>query len=372
MLIDSHKVAYLLGAFQYAYQHDLSEVIETILKCSKRGIGAITSEENSRQYEKLFVKDRTCARLLKMFTPGLERLALRSKNGQGELADQYVVSVGPQHGGGFVAKIEVNQYELTKTKKPLLVVTIPNENQKPWRICMPLVMVMKKFTLDTEKYSGYGHGISQGLGRLPLSYAGITKRNWLTRYAEHFSEAERGSKKRFHQHWLNAFYDSATLSYSELVVVNMSYDEIMEWEEQMVDMLFAEYRALNMIPGGRKGVLFLHEHRLLHDNKAPSLDDIDRATHEFLQSDIPSTNPLVRALWKDPDYAAKVICGGKNRLSIQQLTLIRQLALYDVDTELITAKVDARTKVQVQNVIDGKTYTRVKTPQSSAVKQRFN
>jgi hypothetical protein len=67
-------------------------------------------------------------------------------------------------------------------------------------------------------------------------------------------------------------------------------------------------------------------------------------------------------LWEDADYAAKVICGGKNRLSIQQLTLIRQMALHGMDAESITERVNARSKAQVVNALNGKTYTKVKTP----------
>jgi hypothetical protein len=361
MIIDPHKAAHLLGRFYMAYGHPVADIIDVLLSGSKRGVGAIASSEGAPSYTKHFVKNKQHTRLLKLFVSSMEKMALRSKQGRDELGVRYTVRVGPGETGGYIAKIEIDTDTKGQTFMPMVNLTVPNEEAKPWQISIPLVTIMKRFKLDIDKHSGYAHGLGYQEGVYPLTYAGITKRHWLTRYAEHFRDANRGSKKRFHQHWIRAFRDVSALSFSELCAVNMSYDEVMEWEEAMVDRLMSEGRALNMIPGGKKGIAFLHEHRLLNNDR-PSLSELDEALHRFSQSNKGTPNPLISALWQDADYAAKVICGGKNRLSVQQLARIRHMALHGVCPDAIAKQVDARSLAQVTNVINGKTYSKVNTP----------
>jgi len=134
----------------------------------------------------------------------------------------------------------------------------------------------------------------------------------------------------------------------------------MAWEETMVDRYMESDISLNMIPGGFKGMKFLHEHRLLNSDKA-TLAERDAAILEY-QKQHPRagiSNLLISELWKDDDYAAKIICGPEGRLSIQQVQEIRKLNEIGMPIEKIQEKVDALNIEQVQRVLSGKTYSRI-------------
>jgi hypothetical protein len=365
MYFDQQKAHTILGVFEHCYHAQTSAILETMLRSAKRGVGALTYGFGSANLEKHFVEDKKHARLLKELPRSLELLAGRSAYGDDTLRNGFIFSIGPSKKGGLIAKITVD--EETIHTQPRLELTVPNETEKPWIISIPIVMLMKKFTLDDSLHCGYSHGVSRAINEAPFAYAGITKRNWLTRASEHFREAEGGSKKKFHQHWFTTFKDASVLSFSELAVVNKSYDDIMDWEENIVELLMQEGRALNMIPGGKEGIKFLHEHRMLGGNKKPSLDDIDEAIRRFSVSRKSSPNPLIRALWDDPEYATKVICGGRGRLSLEQISKIRIMATHDVPTAEIAKHIKANNVKQVDNVVKKKTYTKVPTCASIAM-----
>jgi len=62
--------------------------------------------------------------------------------------------------------------------------------------------------------------------------------------------------------------------------------------------------------------------------------------------------------WKDDAWAVAQICGRDDRLSVEQVRAIRDLAI-DHSVETIAERIGARNKEQVQRVIDGETYSRV-------------
>ncbi len=68
--------------------------------------------------------------------------------------------------------------------------------------------------------------------------------------------------------------------------------------------------------------------------------------------------PWVSEKWKDDAWAVAQICGRDDRLSVEQVRAIRELARTH-PAETITERIGARNKDQVQRVIDGETYTRV-------------
>lgn len=238
-------------------------------------------------------------------------------------------------------------------------------NGTPWVITFPLQMIMKYYPHKTKgTYFGYSHGIvlmdEKDQDKDEYVYIGITKRNWLTRMAEHFREINSGSNKTFHRVWRNYIGRRDVNLISELVVANHTFEAIMQWEEDMVDKEMAAGTSLNMIPGGFKGMRFLHEHRL---TKSPvvSLKERDRATEKYQKqhprAGIP--NLFLSELWKDDDWAANAICSQTNRLSKDQVWAIRVLGDDGLTPEEITERVGARNVRQVKGVLSGKRYSKV-------------
>lgn len=119
--------------------------------------------------------------------------------------------------------------------------------------------------------------------------------------------------------------------------------------------------SLNRIPGGFKGLKFLHEHRLLASLNA-TLEEREAAIalHAVINPRAGVPNLLISALRKDPDYAALVICGAEGRLSQGQVSEIRILAAQGIADEDIMTRVGARNILQVRRVAEGLTYARIK------------
>ena len=223
-------------------------------------------------------------------------------------------------------------------------------------------MIMKYYPHNaTGAYFGYCHSIAlmdeKNRAKDEYFYVGVTKRSWLTRMAEHFREINSGSNKTFHKAWRDHIGRKDVVLTSQLVVDNHTFDEIMRWEEDLVDRNLNTGKSLNMIPGGFKGMRYLHEHRLTH---APvvSLKERDRAAQEYQKQNprkgIP--NLLISELWNDPDWAAKAICSQANRLSKDQVLAIRVLGAEGIPPGEITERVGARNELQVKRVLDGDTY----------------
>jgi hypothetical protein len=270
-------------------------------------------------------------------------------------------------GGKFDTSLNVGSKAGSKTNKKdwrvLYHLKIENQfNGTPWQIVFPLQIVMKYYPHKTKgTYFGYSHGITlmdeKDSNKDEYYYIGVTRRNWLTRMAEHFREINSGSNKTFHRAWRNHIGRRDVVLTSELVVANHTFDEIMQWEEDLVDRDMAAGISLNMIPGGFKGMRFLHEHRL---TKSPvvSLKERERANEEYQRqhprAGIP--NLLISELWKDDEWAAKTICGPADRLSEDQVRGIRALGDEGLPPEEIAERVGARNVLQVKRVLSGKTY----------------
>jgi hypothetical protein len=146
-----------------------------------------------------------------------------------------------------------------------------------------------------------------------------------------------------------------------LVVVNHSFEEIMGWEEWAVDREMAAGTSLNMIPGGFKGMKFLHEHRLTKSQRI-TLEERDEAIVRY-QGQNPRVgvpNLIVSELWNNAQYAENVICGAEGRLSVEQVRKIRELNELAISVEEITHLVAARNQLQVERLLKGITYSRIK------------
>jgi len=71
-------------------------------------------------------------------------------------------------------------------------------------------------------------------------------------------------------------------------------------------------------------------------------------------------NLLVGDLWKNPDYASRVICGNEARLSVYQVRRIRELHHLSIPVDKITELVGARNQLQVERLLAGETYSRIR------------
>ncbi|OLO09808.1 hypothetical protein BTW08_00930 [Salinicola sp. MH3R3-1] len=233
-----------------------------------------------------------------------------------------------------------------------------------WTISFPLQYIMKCYPKIKNQHFGYCHKIAlldEGGGiDKEYIYVGVTGRNWLQRMNEHFNEIKSGSNKLFHQTWREFTGKKNVMLSSELVVGDHSYEQIMSWEEDFVDKYMELGVSLNMIPGGFKGMRFLHKHRLLNSDKV-TIKERDAALVEYQRqhpkAGIP--NLFISELWKDDEYAARIICGPEGRLSVQQVQEIRKLNSMGVSLGKIVELVNALNIQQVQRVISGETYTRI-------------
>ena len=131
----------------------------------------------------------------------------------------------------------------------------------------PVQVVMKGYPLIHDNHYGYSHSImlwdqKENQKGKQYYYIGITKRNWLKRMAEHFNEIRKGSNKTFHKVWREYAGRNDILLSSELITLNHTFNQIMDWEEWTVDEQMSAGTSLNMIPGGFKGMKYLHKYRL--------------------------------------------------------------------------------------------------------------
>ena len=143
--------------------------------------------------------------------------------------------------------------------------------------------------------------------------------------------------------------------------VASTLDELQDLEEVFVAGHWDDQRLLNMIPGGKAGIEYLHKHRILGKNVVPWPEEVERTLEAWLREHprkgLPA--PWVAEQWNDPEYAMKVICGPEGRLSVEQVMLIRSLGQGGVPADEIMARVGAKNADQVRRVLAGKTYTRV-------------
>ena len=146
-------------------------------------------------------------------------------------------------------------------------------------------------------YQCYVHGIShhapregtfeqlqlrQATDKDDYSYVGITGRNWLLRLGEHLGEIHRGSRRKFYQAWRDSLGIKDVLFVSSLMNINATYEDAMKWEEHNIDTVAYGPNGLNMIPGGFKGLRFLHKLRIT-DHANISLEERDKAIEEYVR-----------------------------------------------------------------------------------------
>ncbi|MDC0362764.1 hypothetical protein OAN12_06955 [Halioglobus sp.] len=233
-----------------------------------------------------------------------------------------------------------------------------------WQLRMPLQFLIKGYPLRKSGSMGYAHGMCpDGRGEGPdhqqYVYLGITQRHWVKRFKEHMRGVEKGEKKKFYNTW-RAFSGTPNVVYqSEVCIINATYQDVMDWEEEWVDRDMMAGKSLNMIPGGFKGIRELHK---LGIKAGHTVDSYNRAI-KILERRSPHAgipNAALAKLWQDDDYAANMICNTNlGRLEIAQVQRIRELNYCEIPVEKITEMVGATNVEQVKRVLAGETYTRI-------------
>lgn len=275
-----------------------------------------------------------------------------------------------------IGSINIQALELPDPSPCRLNIGLSLSNDLSWKAMVPIQFLLKGWGDANKGYQGYTHVICHNLPRLQTFrqirerqmndedsyyYVGITGRNWLQRLKEHYDEIQRGSRKNFHKAWRESMGMKNVLIISELRAINMTYDEAMNWEEKKVDEISSDQYGLNMIPGGFKGLRYLHELGITSKVRI-SPDEREKAIEEYARRNprkgIP--NPFMKALWEDDSHYLKVIAGRPKTLTPDQVNRIRELNAKGWSPEKITDEVEALNIMQVKGVISGKTYGRMK------------
>ncbi|MEZ2224352.1 hypothetical protein [Rhizobium sp. RCC_161_2] len=192
-------------------------------------------------------------------------------------------------------------------------------------------------------------------------YVGVTTRSWQKRWAEHRRAMETGSPLRFHRK-LREEMSAGRVTYihHKVMAVTEDIEKLYATEEWLVEGHWHDQRRLNMIPGGKSGLRYLRENNMLTERTAPSPDERDFLVEDWLRKHprkgLPA--PWVSEKWKDNEWAIAQICGRDDRLSVEQVRAIRELAR-TYSAEAIAERIGARNKGQVLRVIEGNTYSRI-------------
>ena len=259
--------------------------------------------------------------------------------------------------GDSAASKELKKFtKLSKnTKLPAVLFTAPFSMMKKG---FAKRFLRKRFTLYQHIF-GAGHEYPDD----GLFYIGITARDWKKRWSEHRAAINRGSPLKFHESYRKrVVLKQLTYVHHKIMGVASTLDEIQDLEEAFVASHWEDSRLLNMIPGGRAGIAYLHEHKMMAGNLIPTPDHLEKVLENWLREN-PRKGllaPWVAEKWKDDAYALKVICGPEGRLSIEQVLEIRALSTGGADINQIVTQVGAKNAQQVQRVLKGKTYTRIR------------
>jgi len=258
---------------------------------------------------------------------------------------------------------------------PLLFnMAFEHEMDMTWKVILPLQYLLKGWGDANSGHQCYVHSICRDMPRTGTiqqlvareadqsqnyTYVGITGRNWLLRLSEHMREIHNGNRRTFYQAWRDNLGLENVVFISQLSEINMSFDDAMNWEETLVDLIGSGENGLNMIPGGFKGLKNLHKLGIISKERV-TVEERDAAINEFIRQHprkgIP--NPFIAKLWEDDSHYSKVLESKKNLLSVEQVRRIRELARAGWAIDAITSEVDAINEQQVKKVIAGQTYNR--------------
>ncbi|GAA5446118.1 hypothetical protein Misp06_04327 [Microbulbifer sp. NBRC 101763] len=304
-----------------------------------------------------------------------------------EVGPQIIVNLNKMYSpekGPFVMAPVVKENSILD-KAPSLHINLNSPSLDiPQRIEIPLRLVLKGLPKLEGTYMVYLHVLKMEDG-VDYVYYGITKRGWMKRFNEHISSSLKNeSNLLFHRTLREGVLGRLTQLYGEssapgqskefvekILIGNyhvvcgagLSEENALETEEYLVNKYsFSHNNGLNMIPGGREGIAYLHKHNLLSKKKSILTDaEKDNILSKYLRENPRKGLPnlAISEHWNNPDYAAKVICGRTGRLTVEQVGVIREAALDGRSIEEIKKIINGKSNEQIRNVIRGKTYKRI-------------
>jgi len=255
----------------------------------------------------------------------------------------------------------------------------------PQRIELSLRFVLKGLPRLDPTYAVYLHVLRMADGK-NFVYYGITRRGWMKRFDEHVLKALREESPllfhrmlrescagRIQQRQGTVQVDDAGTPSSRVLIgthhvlcaAGLKAEQALEVEEYLVEKYsFGKPLGLNMIPGGNAGITYLHKLKVLPSDKRVVADDekedlLRKYVETHPRKGLP--NPLIAQRWLDDEYATRVICASEKRLSADQVQKIREAASAGHEVAVIQKMVNINDKRRVQRVIDGKTYSRVRS-----------
>lgn len=367
--IDQAAVMHLLGGYSPVNPKMFAHILDTVLQGMNYEGLVYWSSEGSYTSAPSEISEQLKGIPEKLVAHNRNRIGLKPWEMSGDLDFDIVHT---SHKEAALASTEVKAYfHHTQYSRPIherrIVLHILSHriNGTEWSISVPLQMLMKGWPKIENGHIGYSHSIAlidSITGEIDQRYyIGVSKRGWLTRMAEHFLEIQRRSNKTFHRAWREYTGRRDVVLGSELITTNHTFEQIMDWEEAAVDKYMSSGKSLNMIPGGFKGIKFLHEHKLLGSVRNITIDARERAIFEYqsLNPRLGVPNLIISQLWLNEEYAQKVICSVEGRLSVEQVREIRRLNSLGVPIKQITSMVNALNDRQVERVLSGDTYSRV-------------
>ena len=272
---------------------------------------------------------------------------------------------------------DIHTVAITSPESPYaqLHISLQFENGIIWKTIIPLQYLLKGWGDANAGHQCYIHTIAQNMDKIQslydwksrlehdsdeYFYVGITSRNWLLRFSEHVGEMHRGSKRKFYTAWRDSLGLQHVLFLSVLKEVNLTFEDAMNWEEKYVDKIAYGPQGLNMIPGGFKGLKYLHKLRVINRLDI-TLEERSAALEKYIRENprkgIP--NPFISELWKDDEFYLKIIESRSKTLSPEQVKKIRELNEKGLLADEIVDEVEALNIIQVKNVLSGRTYKRI-------------
>lgn len=231
-------------------------------------------------------------------------------------------------------------------------------------IPLPLMLKPHAQRFHSHRFTLYQH-IFGNQHEYPVDgafYIGITSREWQRRWREHWAAIQRGSKLKFHQEYRDRVASkNLTFVHHKVMGVAPSLERLQEMEEFFVEGHWEDQRLLNMIPGGKAGLAYLHRYNIIRKAKDQGPEDVEKTLEGWIRDNprkgLPA--PWVAESWTDPEYAARVICGPRGRFSVEQVMLIRRLGEEGLSADEIALRIEARDLEQIRRLLAGKTYSRV-------------
>ncbi|POR67643.1 hypothetical protein BKM30_22950 [Pseudomonas syringae pv. syringae] len=246
-------------------------------------------------------------------------------------------------------KLQVGGH-VTGVKTPSIVFTIPAH-----------------YLLSPERWPDKAYALYQhifGMGNSypddGFFYVGITKRRWQTRWAEHIRAVEKGSNLHFHSKFREErAAERITYIHHKVMAITDDLDELYNAERFFIEGHWDDERRLNMIPGGKSGLQYLREHSILKRGVVATPDEREGVLDAWISDNQGDSLPPITLTerWQDETWAAAQICSRSDRLSVSQITAIRELTSA-YHPEEISVRTGA-TVAQIQSIITGKTYSRV-------------